>query len=511
MLAGLSSAFLLPAPATAERIDSEKPVANQSETDRLFDAYIDQLYSRKYAEALATTSKFDLDESNEEGRAIIKAMRAAALVGLKRDKEAAKLFAEADSAAPSTVLVSTLQLDAGLFADNFPVAAEALDRMIARMPDAVRELSLDAVSYFLRNEPKGQERRNEDRRILLAQLGFGGAAGDYFTSDAVAALTKRGEPAKAAELIPYIDDPVVLENLLIQKRYAALWPKIETSAGPNLHKARTASVQAARKEYDDDPDSTLKRQLLINALRHAGQLDAAIAFRLELPDSVGALTSADEDTGWAFNEVALALHEAGRNDEADQLFALLNSAPMEKAGWRVSMFINRLELLVLDGRFDRALPLIKPTEELAATDGNTYARQLVRRLKYCTLAGLGRKEEAAALQPELLKYASDAPGSTIEGLLCAGQVDEAEKLALATLKKDGFEADFVRRLQAKPLTSNDPSKWEGAWQALRKRPAIAAEFDRLGRDLPAEFLPPSPELTGRPNSPPGANVSTDAG
>jgi hypothetical protein len=202
------------------------------------------------------------------------------------------------------------------------------------------------------------------------------------------------------------------------------------------------------------------------------------------------MSSADEQMGWAVNNVALAMHEAGKADDADRLFALLNDARMtnEEGSWRVSMKINRLELLVSDGKFDRALPLIEPT---AKVPGSPYAMQLVRRLRYCTMSGLGQKEEAAKLLPELLKYSSDAPSPTIDALLCAGQIDEAEKLALAALKKDEFQSEFVRELQSGPLTSDDPSVWSTGWKALRQRPAVAAEFDRLGRDMPAELLPPA--------------------
>ena len=136
------------------------------------------------------------------------------------------------------------------------------------------------------------------------------------------------------------------------------------------------------------------------------------------------------------------------------------------------------------------------TEASAKEDGNDYARQLVRRLRYCTMSGLGRKDEAAKFLPEMLKHAEDAPGPTIDGLICAGELDQAEKLALESLKKSVFEASFVRSMQARSLTSDDPSVWGGGWAELRKRPAIAKEFDRLGRDMPEHLVPPEPSRLG---------------
>jgi hypothetical protein len=138
--------------------------------------------------------------------------------------------------------------------------------------------------------------------------------------------------------------------------------------------------------------------------------------------------------------------------------------------------------------------LIEPT---AKVEGSPYAQQLVRRLRYCTLTQLGRVAEADKYKADLLAHAADAPGATIEGLLCAGDMDGAEQLALTALaspdreKRTAFEEDFVRHLQATPLPQDDPSVWQGRWADLRKRPAIAAAFDRLGRDMPTNLFPTS--------------------
>jgi len=482
---------LLASPAAARGAPAEQSSeAAQSESDLLFNAFHEKLYAREYAAALATASKIELEPGNKQGSAIVIAMRAAAMIGLKRDKEAAALFAKADALDPTEPYISSIQFDAAMYADNGGMAAPALDRLISRFPGVVRNLRWEFVRYFLQIEPKGQDRQNQDRRVALARLGYGGEAehGDWLAFGAVEILVKRGDVAGASELLPYIDEPQAVENLLIQRRYSALWQQIETLAGPHLEKVRASLVTAAERAYAEKPDSAERLQLLANAFRHAGRLDDAIALRSKLPATRDAMALADEQLGWAVNNVALALHEAGRADEADQLFALLNDAPMKEENWRVSMKINRLELLVADGKFDRALPLIEPT---ARVPGSPYAQQLVRRLRYCTLSGLARKEQAAKLLPELLKNAENAPGPTIGGLLCAGQIDEAEKLALESLKKDSFHESFVRQLQSNQLTSDDPSVWSKGWKELRRRPTIAAEFERLGRDMPASLLPPA--------------------
>ena len=500
--------FLLRAVALALVAGAPGALASQPEpvkqtaaddVDAIFKQYFAHLYDREYDKALATAAELHPDVGNKPGTAIVEGMRAAALIGLKRDAEARRLMADAERIAPEEPFPTTTVFEGSLIADRFDFAAEALDRLIARFPDIAREQSPQLVGYFLRNEPKGEDQRNDDRRVALARIGFGGNSnGDWLAAGAIDILLTRGDAAGAGDLLTYIDDPQSIENMLVLKRYSALWPKLEERAGPHLSKVRASSVASAEEEYLKAPDDHEKLKVYLNALRHSGRLDDAIALRSKLPATREEMGKADEDLGWSVNEVALALDEAGRAAEADQLFAMLNEAPMEKGGWRVSMIINRLELLVTEGKFDKAVALLDGAEFSAKNDGSDYARQLVRRLKYCTLSSLGRKDEAAKVLPDVLAHAADAPQATVEGLLCAGDLDKAEQLTLQTLndtkmtpaRKRDFEEDFVRSLQPVPLTSDDPSVWANKLAILRQRPAVAAAYARLGRDMPPEYLPP---------------------
>jgi tetratricopeptide (TPR) repeat protein len=499
--------FLLPAAAlglflASASVGASQPATTGDETaadavNSIFDQYFDRLYERHFDQALALTTKLHPDVDNKTGTAVVDGMRAAALIALKRDSEANQMIAEAERLAPQEPFPTTTILEGSLVADRFAFAADALDKLIARFPDVMRDQRPQLVGYFLRNEPKGQEQRNEDRRVALARIGYGGSSnGDWLASSAIDILLKRGDLAGAGDLLGYIDDPQMIENMLVQKRYSALWPEVEDRAGKHLSKVRASSVASAEQDYLKAPDDHEKLKLYLNALRHAGRLDDAVALRSRLPATRDTMAKADEDLGWSVNEVALALHESGRPDQADQLFAMLNEAPMDKAGWRVSMIINRLELLVADGKFDKAATLLDATELSAKNDGSDFARQLVRRLKYCTMSSLGRKDEAAKILPDVMAHAGDAAQPTIEGLLCAGEVDKAEQLVVKTFndpkatpaKKRQFEEDFVRGLQPVPLTSDDPSVWSNRLAVLRQRPAIAAAYARLGRDMPADYL-----------------------
>jgi hypothetical protein len=493
----LAVAVIAGSPVGAQDKSGAEAKAQVDPTDRLVENYWDQMLGGHFNEAIAIAR--DLKATDAQGQAMVAAMRASALLGLKHEGEARRLISEARKLDPQSSVAARFLFFGGLLTDHYEVSADALDDLLARFPDEVLEFEPQTMSAFLRNEPKGQDRRNEDRRISLARIGFGGEAhGDYIAIRALGILVDRGDTAGAAEMLTRIDEPELIENLLIQKRYAALWPRLTEIAGPHLSKVRASSVATAQKAYllrQEDHDLLAS---YANALREAGRLEDANALRSKLPQTPADMASADERMGWAINHVAISLYESGNIDDADRLFSALNNASMSDGGWRVSMIINHLEMLVSDGKYELALRLLDGAEASAKKDGSDYARQLVRRLRFCTMVGLGRRAEAEKIRPDLIAHAGDAYHATIDALLCAGDMGEAERISLAALhdsndeKRKSFEEDFVRALQPVPLTSDDPSKWQGRWTELRKRPEISREYDRLGRDMPADLLPPKP-------------------
>lgn len=483
LFVALMGAACLPVGAANAQSAAE---ADADETEALLTEYHRSVASKSFGKALAAADRLKPD--NPTGEAVVSMMKASALLGLKREREARALIEQADKLAPLEPQPSAALFLGALLAKRADVSAERLDLMIARFPDAVRELSPHAVNFVLRDQGQEKDRRSEDRVIGLASLGFGGdlPAGDYMAIRAIDILVERGAMAAATDLVRYVDEPRIVEDMLIQKRYSALWPLLEKRAGPHLETVRASSVKTAEQAYAQSPDDDERLSDLIYALSHANRHREAIALRSRLPATREAMATASEDMGWAVNNLALALHEAGRPDEADSVFALLTEAPVRENNWLVSMLINRLELLVTGGRFKKALPLIEPT---AKAKGTPYAEQLVRRLRYCTMAGLGQREEAAKLLPDLLAHADDAYHATVDALLCGGLVDKAEEVALAALKSGKGEA-FLRTLQANLLTADSPTAWHDRWKLLRGRPAIRTEFERLARDMPAQFLPP---------------------
>lgn len=453
-----------------------------AEFQRQVELYYQHLAARRFDQAEKVVRTLQTRARDGKGAdALAAMMRSPIAAGRKKDADARRLLAQGEAALPDTPELLGLILPAYLIVDRRDFAGMIIDRLIARAPDVARDMPIEWVHQTLRDSGESPD-AVDNRRINLAEIGFG----DHLTATAIGILMKRGDVPRATALLRFVDAPRVVENLLIQRRFAPLWPALTVQAGSKLAKSREAVVQGAAQDYAASPENAEKLGELISAYRYAGRHAEAVALRDKLPASAAEFAVADEQTGWAVNNLALALHEGGRPDEADRLFASLNEA-LPANNWRVSMMINRVELLVTDGKFGAALPLITEAEKERKSP---YAEQLLRRLRYCALTRLNRKSEAVALRPDLLSHSKDAPGPTIDALICTGELEEAERLALLHLESDEFEEDFVRSLQAKRLTADDPSVW-GGWAALRQRPAIASAFARLGRDLPDNLRAPT--------------------
>jgi tetratricopeptide (TPR) repeat protein len=478
----LSAAASTPQAALAKDKLPQRVEAPEVAFEQLIDRYYEFLSERRLdaaEETVATIRKAAGDRV--AGEAIASMMSSPIAAARQKDSEARRLLSKGEAALPNTPETLSLILPAYFVVDRPDFAGLVIDRMIARAPDVARELPTEWVYATLRDSGEAPE-TVENRRIGLAELGFGGAQGDYMTTAAIGILMKRGEVERAKSLLHHVDAPRAVENLLIQRRFAPLWPALTEQAGPKLAESRQSTVRHALQTYSDKPNDNEALADLISAYRYASRYSDAIELGNKVPTSAADFAAADEQMGWAVNNLALALHNSGQAEEADQLFASLNEA-LPTNVWRVNMFINRVELLVQDGKFESAMPLIAAAEK---EPKSPYAEQLLRRLRYCALSRLDRKAEAAALRPTVIAKAKDALAATIEGFLCTGELDEAERLALQYLDDLDFQEDFVRSLQRIPLTADDPSVW-GRWTALRERSAIAAAFDKLGRDLPDEL------------------------
>jgi hypothetical protein len=488
LAAGSTLLWGLESPATANRTaDSNVEQSDASSTPDDFGTLFRDAMGPKPGQVVGRIDRLLNDPHYRDMSALLMALRGAALLSDGRIEDAEASFDKSHEIDPSLDVGDRMRFIVGLYKDAPAQSSIALDHMIARAPDAAREIERDLLFSYLRENKVTPKAHLDDQRIALAELGYGGNQGDDLARAAARLLLERGEKSRAEAVIEAIDSPEVIQQMLTSRTYEALWPDIERRANGSLNGIASEQLRQARVDFDADPKDMRKRAALISALASLHQFDEANRIGAEVGRTPAELAQLDEEGAWVIDAQAEALHLARKLTEADDRLASLNAAAKDQP-YIVNMVINRLEHLVRDGNFAAADPLIAQATAVARDQGSPYARQLVRRLAICTSVGLGRLQSIESLTNELIQHEADARTATVEGLLCAGKDEQAAKVALTMLADPDDRDDALNGLERSPTELSDPSIWIGYWERLRSRPEVDRAFNSAGRDLPPQYI-----------------------
>lgn len=448
----------------------------------------------KYVQALRRADAFLKASKAPRDVSFAQTYRGIALLALGREPDGLAAFATARAAVPDEAEIARLHFQLGSDLGSADVALAALDKLIDAFPDVARTLPREGLFRVLAGLRQAKLDARADHYVVrLARIGFGdGDAGDHLAMSAARIELLAGRGEEAARLTAPVVGREPLQEALVSRAFAPLWAQLEVQAGPNMERAQAAAVLRAERGLAERPGDVQARWDLVSALRQASRFAEADRQASGFAADEASMKAIDEAGGWLVNEHALVLHAAGRADEADARFAAMRAIDIAKNGWLISMIINRAELLVMDGKFSRAEPLLTEAANLARTHGSPYARQLIRRMRVCSLHGLKRTSELSPAIADMAAHGNDAALETVDGYLCLGRLDAAEALIVKALADPAAQARAVRALQAVPMSSDDPSLWTTARIELRRRPAVEAAFNKVGRDLPATLRPRRP-------------------
>jgi hypothetical protein len=371
-------------------------------------------------------------------------------------------------------------------------ALEAMTAAVSGTPgDISASISPDTLYYLLRELRKaGRQKDATALEIRLAQSGYGGdfyEIRDDLRLTAVRAAMESGDMVTAQAMSAGIVNPLALDKLLTQAQYKPLWSQLEKQAGPGKSLANAQALTGARRHAhelgaaEESDEAAGAQARLMDALWHSNQRMEALAVGAKAYASPAVLAAANEAGGWLIDSHAALLAADGQVDAAIARYDSLVDLAISERPWLVSMRINRSTMLLSQGRFDQLLAGVDALEADAKAYGNIYAQQLVRQLRMCALAGVGRLAEAEALKPELLKKATEAPYVTMRGLRCVGDEDNAARLMTAALRDPDKRNGAIIWLQ--PASSVDDPK-APTLRPLLARPDVAAAYAEVARDLP---------------------------
>ncbi|GGB65507.1 tetratricopeptide repeat protein [Blastomonas aquatica] len=278
--------------------------------------------------------------------------------------------------------------------------------------------------------------------------------------------------------------------MLAQRRYAPLWPYLETRAGDNLAALLTLDRQITATRFKAQPNMTQRFAAAIYSMLQSGELepliDATKAFREPGMDYNGL----DEQIAWAINSMAIALRASGRAEEGLAALDKLASLDPNEHSWIVNFAINHAASLAGEERHEDALKSYERAQPIAEKQGSTYARAIIAGQRACSLQALGRSTEAAAVLTTLESMRTEAPTRAIGFAMCSGRDDLAIAWALEALADDTHRAGAISVLQPRYMEDTPPA-WTDPQPhlLLAKSPELAAAFNKVARVVPERFAP----------------------
>lgn len=311
---------------------------------------------------------------------------------------------------------------------------------------------------------------------------------------------------KDSDLADLVTNASAFATLLAQKRYAALWPHMESRAGDNMANLLRLDLALNAQRLKDDPNNTERLAALIYSLLQGGNLETAIALTEPFRKADMDYDDIDEQIGWAINSMAIALRASGRPEVGLKALDRLASLDPAKHSWVVNFAINHAASLAGETRHEEALKSYDRAQPIAEKQGSPYARAIIAGQRACSLDALGRSAEAADAFKVLEGMRAEAPSRAIGFAMCAGRDDLAIAWALEGLADDTHRSSVISVLQPLYMEGTPPA-WNDPQPnlLLARSPELAAAFDKVARVVPERFAP----LGGKPRTGPKPAATQD--
>ena len=366
-------------------------------------------------------------------------------------------------------------------------------------PESVRRVDDYEVNNLLRRLTYARdERRARALSDKLLEIGWVGNNLDSRSSLAATAIEQRlddGDVKGAQMLVPKLLVPQHSYELLIDKKYAPIWPDLEAWGGPKLQNQWSTYLREAHDRWAASKDVETVRTYL-GALRTAGHNRTII--RDILPLFYGKLDPIqDMDLQFVVTGVAAALANEGRWVEVNRVFQRAQEVwPLRRDNPNsLNVAANWASYLLFEGKPEEALAKMDVAIEFARQwDVNPDAIGLMHHYRACMLHVLGRDSEMGS--SIRIATATGFPADVAGLHLCTGNRSAALRVLIEGLESEtsrGSVLSFIQKDSSPPLPCDYSNELQVETDRLRTDPHLLAKVSEYGRLLPyglSEGAPP---------------------
>ena len=340
----------------------------------------------------------------------------------------------------------------------------------------------------------------------LAKAGWGKENPSAFSAVVELAIRHRleaGDKAGALELLSTVTAPGPGVEMLVDRRYSAIWPELERWAGEDLLVQRRAVLNGATDTYQTAHSPTA-RLAYVNALNNTGRVDDAI-------DELrrwSAETNANTDSFYHVQSIVMLgrlLGEQGRRSEGIALMraGLLAGDPKDRS--TANIVPNLVTQLLLAEDYQGAAAILdRYTPAEAGVEAPAALGYFVA-LKACAMQGLEDTGSAREAH-DRVKTVYRANNSAVQIVTnCVGSQDDQAALWIETVKDEdtrsaalvGLETARYRAAQHLPIKTSA----EKALRGIAERTDIRAAFSKFARPLPDRYKAALVNFAGLPAEP----------
>ena len=420
-------------------------------------------------------------------------IRMVALGTLGRHSEALVLGQAMVAAGTTDPWIYALSLYEAAYSEDETAAVQIAEAGAARIPAGARGEFRDAVAeeviqWAFQRLHAG---KNNDglQRLASALLTLDhakaddAATRDFYRQRVIERHMDAGRIAEARAVAKQISAPRSLTTLLVTKRYDPLFDAATDRR--QLIRASLAAYDASTKKYLQTAPGDLRYILERGqALRMLGREQEALSVLLPVASDLKRVEAGGDKAFWIVNEAAQALGDLGRHDEAVTLVEKLVALGLDKHPDLISMAINQGEVLNAAGRYKEAAAH-EAKMALIKEGASPFGYMWMWSMAACAHLLDGDAAGARLWLNKLAENSADNQAAHMRALLCANDLDAAEKLLIARLKGDNFEGVLLnlQTFELGEIGSESEKVVKPRLLALRERPAVREAIAGVGRIL----------------------------
>jgi|GEM_PF-4138972 len=307
---------------------------------------------------------------------------------------------------------------------------------------------------------------------------------------AVLPALQAGKRDVAIRMINQVSDIDHVYPLLLDRRYASLWPEIDQRVGPHQNRSAADFVNFAKADFAAEPENRWAYGDVVRSLTVAGRNREAITAFQSLPKDPQSVLHYQTGDGWAINAAVVAFDREGRSEEADQAFNLLTQLSPETSPWVLTLWINRANRLADQGRWVEAMSASKDVLLAAERYGSVFDQVTASATMVCIAVHQPSDAMVERANALLLLNAAKLPFHAAVAAICRGDKVAAKSFTLAALKNEDTRYFAILNLQphaASKLPVAPKSAVADLGEFVRSDPELVAELNRHGRFLPTEL------------------------